>query len=282
MKYTKKLVTAISLTAVSAFSFLCISACNQESPPPEEPDRLQLLYGATNSDVFTENVTVTTTDTRTDKYGYYSPKTIKLWTEGDKGKSYLDDTDNPTNPNKIYRVANKDGTVVHVKGCKENVDQQGTEYAFQISDLSDWDLNNYGYGELTYTSAQWIGRCAGFWSHTWLNGCSISAKREGQGWPLGLGSFNEYEYQYTESTNTFVFVNVYYVRYLNEHYEEITPEYHPCTVTIKLDSLNRLSQAICNVENNGVLTSTYEYGNATIDIPQNVLDFMEEHKNDQM
>lgn len=276
MKSTRKTVVAAVLSAVAVLAACCMGACANQTPdaPPKDPkiEASQALSKAFQANMYADNVTVTTTDTRTNKFGYYVPKVRKLRVDGNEGKAYLDDSGNPEFPEEQYAVAKKDGDSVSVKTCRHDLNEQVPEYEYSVPPQPNiWNLNNYGeYGTDKYTESQWIGRCI-LLGGDWIEQCHISASEEGMGFALDNALFNgDFPFEYTESTNTVEFKNVYYV----QTYNMDVLGYHPCSVTVKLDSQNRFSKVICNFTDNGVLTSTYEYGNTTIGFPQNVEDML--------
>lgn len=277
MKHTKKLFASIATLAIAAFAAFGASACGGNvNPPSQETDKLQILRNAV--EMQPDNLTVMTTDTRTDKFDYYVPKASRLWTEGDVGKSYLDDSDNPLFPMKKYTSAKREGDFVYTKTCTENLEMQGTEYEFQVF-REESNLNNYGdysQGNNPYTSGQWIGRFAGCWRQDWFFSCYISASNGGTalGFEDAINNiFNnpDYSYSYDQSSNTFVFGGIYFATVLNMN----VTGYYPCSLSVKLDGQNRLSKTVCNFKGNGSLTSVYGYTNTDFDIPQNVLDLLE-------
>ncbi len=281
MRNTKKAIVVTALSAIAVLSACCMGACNNqtENNPPADPkiEASQALSKAFQSKMFVDNVTVTTTDTRTNKFGYYVPKVRKIRVDGNEGKAYLDDSGNPEFPAKRYAVATQNGDSVSEKTCRQdlNDDVRGTEYEYSVPPQPNiWNLNNYAeYGTDKYTAAQWIGRCIGL-DGDWIDNFRISDVESGMGFALDNALFNgNFQFEYSKSTSTVEFKNVYYV----QTYNMDVLGYHSCSVTVKLDAQNRFSKVVCNFTNNGALTSTYEYGNTTVDIPQNVLELLNAH-----
>lgn len=269
MKNKKKFFTAIALSAIAVISAFGLGACN-------ERDDFRLLSDALQKELFAENLTVTTTDTRTDKFGYSVPRVIMSQADENGGKYFSDDTDHPTLPNRQYTVSNKEADRLYLNTCIEKTNLQNTEHRLEIS-MHEIDLTMHGdYGKDKYTAAQWIGRFLGYRSDViWMNNSCFSANDGGPQYNFentirNIFQCEEFPYTYTKATNTYAFPDIYYVMRENDE----TLGYCSCSLTIKLDAQNRFSNVVCSFPGNGAITSVYEYGNAAVEIPQNILDAM--------
>ena len=270
MKNIKKLLTSAVLSSAVLLALCVPSACSPDVPShgggdTEELKIFQRFTAAMEADFYVENVTVTTTDTRTDKFGLYVPKTRAVWTENGNGKSFLDRSAGEF-PSKFYNTAHKSGNSIELVSYFERLYEPYDKGKYK----NTIDLNDYAeYKHGKYTGEQWIGRFVGFNGEDWFQSCKVSQTSGGTPYgfdELDLSTFDGYSY--VRETNCYNFENIYYTVTDNMN---VTASY-ACSFFIKLDAQNRLSEVKCGFNGNGAITSAYVYGNASVDIPQNLLD----------